>query len=296
VIRPNSPGLSASISHLAYQVTGRALAALPAALSTRMLASGAVLLARLDPASARIFRRNARALRPGLDSAALGRLANRMQMERLRSMHEMLCEPARDAQWLRSRVGVTGLPALEAALAAGRGAVITWNHLGCWDVGTRALGAHGHATTAQADRPLGPFLWRGAVAARARIGVRLTPRNSGLAPLLAGLGRGELAAVGWDGYAAAPGEDGLRGMRVATALAHRGGAPIFRAVCLPEAAGYALRLAGPYPAPASRREARRLAGALVAAELRLISRHLERWNLRRPLAAARPAAGARACA
>src|SRR5262245_40746538 len=135
------------LSCLAYQVlsrlTGTLLLTAPRPAS-RGLAS---LLGLLDPGSLERLRHNARSLTRGANTHTL---AKRMQQARARAILEMLAAEARDGAWLARRTRVRGLPAIEEALRAGRGAVMAWNHLGAWDVGARVLNSAGLRITAHA--------------------------------------------------------------------------------------------------------------------------------------------------
>jgi lauroyl/myristoyl acyltransferase len=286
-VNPHSgDGLAARLAHLACRTLGLPVSALLRADPEGLARRVAALMDLADPGSVRAFRRNLAQLGLRLSPADRDSLARSMQRARARTILEMLAAPARDAQWLRARVAVTGLATLREALREGRGAVVIWNHLGIPDLGVRALAAHGLRTTAHADRPLGPVLWRGAVRARRAMGVTVVPRSAGPVPLIVALRRGELAAVVWDGHAPRQRDGGHgagRGLQAATSLARRAGAPVFRAACLPDGRGFQLSVRGPHPAPPDAAAARRLACELTAAEARMLSEHLEHWGLNRAL-------------
>ncbi len=233
--------------------------------------------ARLGSAADRM-QENARGLGvvcpPG--ASPLGR---RMSEARLRGIMEMLRAGTGGPDESAGRVNIPGLARLRKILGEGRGAVVLWNHLGCCDLGLRALASLGIRSTAHADRPLGPLLWRGVVAHRAARGVSLLPRRSGLGPLLRALRRGELAAISWDGHLPdAPGET-FRGIAAAVALAARAGCTLFRARCVENGAGHLLHLEGPVRIPAASSARTALSRDLEDAELRSIRRHADQWTL-----------------
>jgi lauroyl/myristoyl acyltransferase len=290
-VNPHTDGPADRLAHIAYRTLGPPISALLGADPEGLARPVAAIMNLCDRASVRSFRRNLDSLGPRLTDAQRERFARSMQRARARTILEMLAAAGRDAAWLRRRVSVSGLEPLRRALLDRRGAVLVWNHLGIPDLGVRTLAAHGLPTTAHADRPLGPALWRGVVRHRAQLGFTMIPRTAGPAPLLAALRRGELAAVVWDGHA--PRERGRgpdRGLKAAVSLARRAGAPVFRATCLPEGADFHLSILGPHPAPTDAGAASHLARELARAEARVLAEHLENWGLCRALCMGRPGA------
>ncbi|MBI5837377.1 MAG: hypothetical protein HZB25_09040 [Candidatus Eisenbacteria bacterium] len=290
-MNPDLPrGPAGRLALAAYHLVGLPCAALLHAVPVATVRVFSACADAADPSAVRCFLSNLERVAPRLTAARRRSVARSMQRARVRTILEMIAAPARSASWLRRQVQVHGLEALRASASSGAGAVVVWNHVGIPDVGIRTLAAHGLPTTAHADRPLGPLLWRGVIRSRAGQGVHYRPRTSGTAPLLEALRRGELAGIAWDGYQPRGERDAARGLDAAVALSRRSGAPLWRARCLPTDHGFELFLEGPVAAPRGAACTLRLKRALVEAEGRLIATHLDHWGLCRELRWDEPAA------
>lgn len=199
-------------------------------------------------------------------------------------------------EWLRysghrsrefaGHVSITGGSALEAALAAGKGALILTAHIGNWELMAAAAsrwGPVGCVVKPIKARGVSAFVCR----RRERMGLRLYSRDGSLRPILRALARGEIVAM--------PLDQNMRlrrgifvpffgrpacttpGLAIASALAR---APVFPAYMIREETGrHQLHLESPIEPPPDLRSAtiREYTARYTAVLERIIRAHPEQW-------------------
>jgi Kdo2-lipid IVA lauroyltransferase/acyltransferase len=141
------------------------------------------------------------------------------------------------------------LPAMQAAVAAGRGAILAAGHLGNWEIGGAGLAARGLPMDVVVQRQANPYFDRLINDARARLGMTVIPRGGATKAALRSLRRGRVVALVADQDARATGlfvpflgrpASTHRGPAV---LALRSGAALFAASAVRVADGtYRLRI------------------------------------------------------
>lgn len=238
-------------------------------------------------------------------AALMGRFAYRPLGIRATVVEEQLRRafPGRDAAWQRrtaraayehlgregmmllrlSRLGredviaateVVGLDALEAAVRAGKGAVMVTGHLGNWEIGGASVAARGVPLDVVAQRQANPLFDRLINRARERLGMTVVRRGGATREALRSLRRGRVVALVADQDARRRGvfvpffgrpASTHRGPAV---LALRSGAPVFMGTAVRRGdGGYRITIHEiPVPAGADLEErADRLTAELAAA-------------------------------
>jgi KDO2-lipid IV(A) lauroyltransferase len=104
----------------------------------------------------RLVLANLRQALPELGAAERRRLAARAARNFGRTVMEYLRFPGRDRQALSDLVVLSGLEELQAALAAGKGAIVVAAHLGAWALYVPALTARGVPTALLVGRQHNP--------------------------------------------------------------------------------------------------------------------------------------------
>lgn len=222
----------------------RLCALLPLRVVHALGAGAGWLLARFPTEARRISRINIARCFPGLDAAARRRLVRRSLMETGKTAAETGPLWLWDrAHILRLAPEVEGDAQLDAAMAAGRGAILATPHLGAWEMVGLYCSMRYRMTSLYRPPRLAALdaLMTGA---RERFGATLVPADTaGVRALLKGLRRGELLGI-------LPDQEPRHGngifspffglpaytMTLLARLAQQTGAPIFIA--------YAERLAG----------------------------------------------------
>ena len=175
---------------------------------------------------------------PDADDAWIARTARASYRHLGRETIAMLrmADLSRDA--LLARSSIEGLDTLRAAIAQGKGVVITAGHLGNWEIGAAILAAHGVPIDIIAQRQHNPLFDRMIIDARLRLGVGVIERSRAPRQALRALRHGRAVAFGADQNA---GRTGVfvpffgrlaSTHRGAALMALRTGAPIVLAVPL----------------------------------------------------------------
>jgi lauroyl/myristoyl acyltransferase len=136
-----------------YRLGARVLRATPAGLRHAAAAPGGAAWFWLSARQRRAAIDNyAAAL--GVDAAdpEVGRVARRAFQNYGRMLMDFLLLGSLSPEELTERVSVDGLDHLDAALAAGRGAIMAVPHMGSWDMAGSYAGAVGYRISAVADR------------------------------------------------------------------------------------------------------------------------------------------------
>ncbi|MFC7955736.1 phosphatidylinositol mannoside acyltransferase [Rhodococcoides kroppenstedtii] len=166
-----------------YVAGWRVVRALPDGLARRLFDAGADVAARRGGGPEQLRRNLARVL-----GTAPAEVPDEMIRASVRSYARYWCEafrlPSMDlaAQARSIDASVTGKEHLEAALAAGRGAVLALPHSGNWDMaGVWLTQTHGQFTTV-AERLRPESLYREFVAYRESLGFEIFPLSGGERP------------------------------------------------------------------------------------------------------------------
>ncbi|MGE3480102.1 MAG: lysophospholipid acyltransferase family protein [Gammaproteobacteria bacterium] len=159
-------------------------------------AAGGWALARLPSEARRVSRINIARCLPQMDAADRERLVFRSLIETGKTAAETGPLWRWDQRRIDSLVrGVEGESALDAALGAGRGAILAMPHLGAWEL-TALYSSLRHRMTSLYRPPRLRGLDAMMTAARERFGATLVPADTaGVRALLKALRRGELLGI-----------------------------------------------------------------------------------------------------
>lgn len=154
------PGEAASVA--AYRTASVVARALPARVATSLAGTAAAAVSSVLPGRRRVVRRNLRrVLGPGPSDAAIDRELVRAFRSYGRYWAEAFRLPGTSPAAIDATMTYEGVEHLDAAMAAGRGAIMALPHLGNWDHGGAWLGTQGHRITVvvEALRPPPLFEW-----------------------------------------------------------------------------------------------------------------------------------------
>ncbi len=211
-----------------------------------------------------------------------------------RNYYDTFRIPALSAAEIRQLVPVGGLEHLDAALAAGRGAILVGAHLSSLALGGQAVAARGYAVSVAVEPIDPPELLALLSRVRTGVGVRLVPLGPGLvAQLLGALRRNEVVALIVDRDVAGSGilvpffGIPARLPSGPALLALRSDAPILPAIMTRQPDGTFRGVVEP-PIPVCRTGATRADVATImraiAARLEYyIARHPEQWTVFQPV-------------
>jgi phosphatidylinositol dimannoside acyltransferase len=167
-----------------YAAGWRLVRAVPQGLAYAAFRRGADLAAGRDGAGVRQLRRNLARVVPEASPGELDELVRAA----LRSYARYWCEafrlPSMDHEMLQATLGqhIEGLHHLDAALAAGRGAVVALPHSGNWDIAGVFLVGHSGQFTTVVERLRPESLYRRFVAYRSSLGFEILPLTGGAEP------------------------------------------------------------------------------------------------------------------
>ncbi|SFO94156.1 KDO2-lipid IV(A) lauroyltransferase [Saccharomonospora viridis] len=150
---------------------------LPRSLVSTMFAIGADIAARRNRGGAIRLRRNLARVVPQAGPAELDDLTRRAMRSYARYWQEAFCLPSMDVDEVCSRVDVTGIEYLDAALEEGNGAVLALPHTGNWDVAGVWLVAHFGNFTTVVERLQPESLYERFVAYRESLGFEVVPAD-----------------------------------------------------------------------------------------------------------------------
>src|SRR5690606_23326468 len=122
-------------------------------------------------------RRNLARVVPQAGPAELDDLTRRAMRSYARYWQEAFCLPSMDVDEVCSRVDVTGIEYLDAALEEGNGAVLALPHTGNWDVAGVWLVAHFGNFTTVVERLQPESLYERFVAYRESLGFEVVPAD-----------------------------------------------------------------------------------------------------------------------
>lgn len=180
---------------------------IPEPVGHRLGAAMGTFMRLASPRHARIVMANLRlAFGQKKSEAELGRIARACYHHLGKCMMEFIRLPAMTAEDIRRATVFHGREHLDAALAAGRGAILLTAHLGNWEiVGTR-IAAEGYPLNviarAQRDDRITDFIQR----TRERMGMRVLHRGAAVRRSLRALRRNEIVGILLDQNA---GDDGI---------------------------------------------------------------------------------------
>jgi KDO2-lipid IV(A) lauroyltransferase len=124
---------------------------------------------------AQVARTLGRVTGGALRGAALDRAVDEVFANYARYWHEFFRLPTMTRQEILDSLDLEGAEHLDAARAAGRGAILALPHLGNWDLAGANLAARGYPVVAVAERVEPPALFEWFLAARRRIGIEVIP-------------------------------------------------------------------------------------------------------------------------
>ncbi len=273
------------------EVLFRLLARLPLPLLHRLGAGIGWLFSVIPNRHLAVTRRNIALCFPELNAAEQQSLVRRSLMETGKTVLEMPLLWCGDGERVLGLVRETvGVEHVDAALAAGRGAIPVSPHLGAWELVGLYLG-HRHPLTALYRPPRQADFDRFIHRSRERLGARLVPTDgAGVRALYRALGQGELAGILPDQE---PREGGVFAsffgipaytITLVSRLAGRGGAPVILSFAerLPRGAGYRLHFIPIPPAvadPDPETAATALNGAITEAVRDLPAQY--QWSYKR---------------
>jgi len=173
---------SGRLSTAGYVAGWRLIRALPAPVAGRLFRSAADLAVRRDGKAVRQLRRNLRRVAPSADAALLDRLVADGMRSYARYWLETFRLPSMDVAKLLAAVHTDGADHVDAAMAAGRGAVFALPHSGNWDVAGLWLVRRGYPFSTVAERLQPESLFDRFVAYRESLGMRVLPLTGGPQP------------------------------------------------------------------------------------------------------------------
>jgi KDO2-lipid IV(A) lauroyltransferase len=154
------PGEAASLA--AYRTAAVVARALPARAATSLAGTAAVAVSRAMAGRRRVVARNLRrVLGPAPSDADIDREVARAFRSYGRYWAEAFRLPGTPPAAVEATMTYEGVEHLDAAMAAGKGAIMALPHLGNWDHGGAWLGTQGHRITVvvEALRPPALFDW-----------------------------------------------------------------------------------------------------------------------------------------
>jgi phosphatidylinositol dimannoside acyltransferase len=190
-------GTLTALAYPAYRIAERVACALPARVVPRVADLGGSVGAAVMRRRRRMAERHLRRVHGGrLDGRQLRRAVHSM----FRSYAAYWLDTFRmcrlDLGELDRRLDAEGIEHLDAALAAGRGAIIATPHLGSWDLGGAWLASRGYPLVAVVERLRPRRLLEWFVAVRRRIGMDVVVRGSDVwARLEEALGRNQVVVL-----------------------------------------------------------------------------------------------------
>jgi len=175
--------LADRISDLGYATGWRVVRGLPRPVADATFGFGADLAARRQGPGTRQLRRNLARVVPQADDAELDDLVRRGLRSYGRYWQEAFRLPSMDLSALYRQVNATasGVENLDAAFAAGNGAILAMTHSGNWDVGGAWLAQHSGKFATVAERLKPESLYQRFVAYRESLGFEILPADGGAA-------------------------------------------------------------------------------------------------------------------
>ncbi|MDD7965067.1 phosphatidylinositol mannoside acyltransferase [Actinomycetospora lemnae] len=168
---------------LGYAAGWRLVRTIPEPVARWAFRAGADLAARRGGPGTRRLRANLARVRPDLGPEALDALTRAALRSYARYWREAFRLPGTDHAVLARRPVVEGQEHLDAALAAGKGAVVALPHSGNWDMAGLWLVAHSGRFTTVAERLKPESLYERFVAYRESLGFEILPMTGGEAPV-----------------------------------------------------------------------------------------------------------------
>lgn len=170
-------------SDAGYTAGWRLVRALPAPLARRAFQFGAELAVRRDGRSVRQLRRNlARVLGSGAGTPLLEQTLRNGMRSYARYWLETFRLPSVDVTATLARVHTDGAHHVDAAVAAGKGAIFALPHSGNWDIAGLWLVRRGYPFSTVAERLHPESLFDKFVAFRESLGMRVLPLTGGPRP------------------------------------------------------------------------------------------------------------------
>jgi len=236
---------------------------------------------------------NLAAMLPDVTKARRRQIARAMMRSYTRMLYEFFRLPGLPAGELADGIEVEGLEHVRAALAKGRGVIVTSSHIGNWELGAVVLARRGHPVNAVAGVQFGRWLSGDVREAKAQLAVATISPEDGFRKLWRALARNEILALIVDGDVYSQGaECEFFGRSTlwpsgAGSLAMRTGAAVVAGYCERLARGRFRVHLEPALEPADFPDAHALNAAIARITETHIRRHIDQWCIFRPLWPAR---------
>jgi lauroyl/myristoyl acyltransferase len=167
---------------LAYRAGAELARVVPPAIGGVVADGLARAMRRAWPARrAQVVRTLTRATDGALVGAALDRAVDEVFANYARYWHEFFRMQDATPEWIESHFDLEGAEHLDAALAAGGGAILALPHLGHWDLAGAYLAVRGYPISAVAETVEPPELFEWFVASRRRVGIEVIPLDDAAA-------------------------------------------------------------------------------------------------------------------
>lgn len=186
----------ADLSYYVYRLGGALAPRVPPRFGYWFAASAGSLIYRISPARSIVEDNMAHILGLPADSPAVRCTAGQVFRNQIKNYFDLLRVAALSPAQIEAAVPeIHGLEHLHAALARGRGVVLTSAHFGSPDLAAQALALRGYPLTAIAEHLKPERLFRYVWRQRASHGVKLVPIDKSLRPAFRALRANELVGA-----------------------------------------------------------------------------------------------------
>jgi KDO2-lipid IV(A) lauroyltransferase len=255
---------------------------------------------RLFPSRRHAVLANLAVMLPGASRRDSLRVARRMMRSYNCMMFEFFRLPHIERDDLLRSVEVRGREHLDAALARGKGVIITCTHLGNWELAAVVLAHWGHTLHAVAGVQLNRWLSGAVRETKSELAIHTVSHEDGFRKLLRALERNELVALMVDGDLYQHGEPieffgrETRWPAGPGVLARRTGAAVICGYCERTGNGRFRIVIEPALDPAEFASTLELNARIAEISSRHIREHLDQWCIFRPLWEPSPASASEA--
>ncbi len=283
------------MSRLVYGWLTSLMASLPLPLGYALAGALSELHFRLFPARRRAALANLASVLPTASRRERLRVVRSMMKNYNRMLFEFFRLPHMERDELFANLEFEGREHLEAALAGGKGAIITCTHLGNWELAAVVVAHWGYRLTAVAGVQLNRWLSPAVRETKTELAIQTVSHDDGFRKLLRALERNELVALMVDGDLYTHGETvemfgrETRWPAGPGVLAHRAGAALMCGYCERLGPGRFRIVIEPPLDPEEFPNASALNARVAEISARHIREHVGQWCIFRPLWEAAPA-------
>ena len=281
--------MGSRMSRLVYGWLTGLIASFPLSLGYAMASLLTEVHFRLFPGRRHAALTNLAVMLPGASRRDRLQIVRRMMRSYNRMMFEFFRLPHLGREELLRSVEVVGRENLEAAVARGKGVVITCTHLGNWELAAVVLAHWGYTLHAVAGVQINRWLSPAVRDTKSELAIHTVSHEDGFRKLLRALDRGELVALMVDGDLYRHGEAveffgrDTRWPAGPGVLAQRSGAQVMPGYCERVRPGRFRIVMEPALDPADFPSTSALNAAVAAVSARHIRAHLDQWCIFRPL-------------